>query len=75
MAANPFPLAYLPMASLASTGFISTAAQASSKVINPRPPPTQAAAVRFWSTSVFRGGHFALATMAVLRSRVQHSAR
>lgn len=74
MASPTSRLAYLPIASLASTGFMSTAAHASSKVITPTLPPVHLTAVSFWSISTFRGGVFALAAMAVRRRSEQHSA-
>lgn len=69
------PLAYLEIASLASSGDRSIAAQASSKVITPLPPSVHWTAVRFWSSSTFRGGVLALAHMAVRRRMEQHNAR
>lgn len=69
------PLAYREIASLASSGCMSIAAQASSKVITPLPPSVHLTAVCFCSSSIFRGGVLALAHMAVRSRMEQHSAR
>ena len=69
------PLAYDLIASLARPGSMPTAVQQSLNDSTPQSLSIHLAAVIFWSISTFRGGVFALATMAVRTKMAAHRAR